>query len=130
MYSHIEFSLLEFAKEISKSTKTDGNYGHQLEQYLSFLKMNLIEGTISDEMTEGLDEFRLIRNRIIHSNGYVNRESSNVQHIRVVKIAETNPLIDLTEKDRLLISDEYITNCFKLAEELVENTHYAIYGKK
>lgn len=130
LYSHIEFSLLKFAKEINKSRQTVGSYGHEFNKNLGYIKMNLIEGTISDELTEALDVLRLIRNRIIHSNGFVDRKSSNIQHISILQNVESYPLIDLSDKDQIIISDEYIIYCFESAKELVQSIHYAIYGKE
>lgn len=130
LYSHIEYSLLEFAKELSKSRQTVGSYGNEFNKHLEYLQKNLIEDVISDDIAKALKMFRLIRNRIIHSNGFVNRESSNIQHVSIVQIVESNPLIDLSEKDQLLITDEYIFNCFELAVNIIQIIHYAIYGKE
>jgi len=127
LFSHLEYSFFELAQELKTRRNIQESVGHNFDKYLDFLKRNLVEGTIPEEIEEFLDGFRLVRNRIIHSNGYVNRESSSTQHIQVMGIIESNTLLELTPKDQILVLDEYIIKGIEMASDLVKRIHYLIY---
>ncbi|MDN4494922.1 hypothetical protein [Ureibacillus aquaedulcis] len=131
VWACLEYSLLQLANEaISELGIDDKVRGHSFKDYLSFLRMNVEETLVSSEKEEEIEVLRVIRNRLMHSNGFVNRDSQAKQHVEAIKYVESNDLLSFSEEDQIIISDYYVEECLDLASDIIEEIHNTIYKRE
>ena len=107
LWAHLEYSVLELANEAITKLGIDAKVkGLGLEDYLNFINENVDGELLCSENQDKAEVLRVIRNRIMHSNGIVDRESRAIQHVNAIEYVETNDLLTFSEKDQIIVSDD------------------------
>lgn len=128
LWAHLEYSVLELANEAITKLGIDGKVnGQYFGGYLDFIKENVNREVICTETQHKAEILRVIRNRIMHSNGIVNRESQAQQHVKAIEYVETSTILSFSKKDRIIVSDDYVKECLDLAHVIIEEIHNSIY---
>lgn len=131
LWAHLEYCVLELANEAIIELGIEGKVkGLGFEDYLNFIRENVEATLVCSENQDKAEVLRVIRNRIMHSNGFVNRESQAKQHVNAIEYVETNGLLSFSEKDQIIVSDDYVEECLELASEIIEEIHNAIYKSR
>ena len=130
VYSLLEMGINEITKIAEKNSKSKikikdlASYGSDIDKALNFLK-KVIEINLEDinEQWRILNEYRLIRNLIVHHHGslkyYKEKNSSNTKMIsRLEKILNENTQLK-EGYDRIVISKEFILDNISVMREFV-----------
>lgn len=128
LWTHLEVNIYQFANEaIKKFGLTVSVTGNKLDDYLKFCRVNIEGNLVDSEKEEKKEILRIIRNRIIHDNGYVKRGSTNIQHVKAVEYVESHEGLSFTKDDRIIVANSYVEECLSLTREVLEEIHRAIY---
>ncbi|MER1958929.1 MAG: hypothetical protein ABS942_16215 [Solibacillus sp.] len=128
IWTHLEFNIYQLANEaIKKFGLTVSVTGNKLDDYLRFCRVNIEGEFVDSEKEEKKEILRIIRNRIIHDNGYVKRESTNIQHVKAIEYVESHEGLSFTEDDRIIVVNSYVEECLSVAREILVEIHSAIY---
>ncbi|MGE8036744.1 hypothetical protein [Lysinibacillus sp. NPDC093692] len=129
LWTHLEYSVFQLANEaISELRLNAVNVrGQGFNDYLNFLRDNVEKNLVSSEKEEEIEILRVIRNRIVHSNGFVDRENKAKQQVDAIKYVESNELLSFSEDDRIIMSNYFVEECLDLASEIIEEIHNEIY---
>ncbi len=131
LFSFLESNVLEQCKEAIRTltivNEINGNY---FSDYIRFLRENVSLQLISADIEQEVEYMRIIRNRILHSNGKVEVLSVKKQHVEAKHFVESNPLLRFSDNKHILLSDEYIRKSLQLVEGIITEIHNAIYNKE
>ena len=131
LFSFLEYNILVQCKEAIRTLSIDNEIkGHYFSDYIIFLRENVSLQLISVDIEQEVEFMRIIRNRILHSNGKVDVTSEKKQHVEAKHYVESNPLLRFSDDKHILLSDEYIRKCLQLVEGIITEIHSAIYSKE
>ena len=94
--------------------------------YLKWFNDNYGERTIETKKIEELQLRNDVRNRIVHSNGKVDKKENK----RLLRTIYESQWLDLNNHDELVIKDEYINETIDLLSSLIIEVHNCVYGRE
>lgn len=115
IYSFFEANFFDFYNEVRSKFSSDINAKY-LEDKLKYLNESFEKEIVSEDEIIQLDFIRDLRNRIMHSKGIIEDSYTTL----IIKIEEC-PLIKRTEKNELILSNEFINNTFELVKNVLLN---------
>lgn len=106
-------------KSIDKSNK-------HAQDYVDCFRKNFGQQLFKKQTYQQFRDFNQVRNRIVHSNGKVDKEKNK----GLLKTINQSQWLDLNHYNELEIDTEYVKETFNMISDLITQIHHYVYVKK
>ncbi|EFU40906.1 hypothetical protein PVOR_18709 [Paenibacillus vortex V453] len=125
LYSFFEVNINEFYDKVRIESASDIQTKH-LTSKLNFLNEKFAVEALKTEEIIQLDFIRELRNRIMHSNGKVEKRHFPELVIKIEQCLHTS----LSNLNELILSNDFIDETFVLVEDVLRNINARYRGMK
>ncbi|PKH09267.1 hypothetical protein [Planomicrobium sp. MB-3u-38] len=121
IYAFVEANFQDFCTQVNDIKGTTSKpQTDNLEGYKNFLIKNLdLENLMEIEEWNLLNALRVVRNRIMHSNGKVDFE--NKYHENAIKVINETEFLSIDEFGEIIVDDIFIDNALTFSKRILRN---------
>lgn len=95
---------------------------HALD-YIKCFMDNFGKQLLNKETYQMFREFNQVRNKIVHSNGEVDKEKDR----GIMQIIQKSELISLNDHEEIILTSEYVKKILEMITEIITQIHNSVY---
>ncbi|MEK4509367.1 hypothetical protein [Paenibacillus sp. FSL K6-2524] len=121
IYSFFEVQMIDFYNDVKSKLSSDVNARH-LTDKLNYLNESFGSEVVTKDEIAQLDFVRELRNRIMHSNGVIEKKDFT----ELVNKIEECSHIKLSDRKEIILDNDFIIKLFEIVEDVLRNLNRCV----